>query len=970
MILKGLERKKYLKSWMLPTVLIGTLLLLFFYKFSSNSYKTVGSSDFVEEVYTCGAEEVDDKSFIENNMQFGGGQTQSDEKARTGQFSSKLDSNNQYGINLKLTNLVAGRTYKAQVWQLTNSDTKGLIVASAPNSEDYYVSSQRTVETDSSFWEKIELVFTVPTNKKINALSVYVYIQDLSGTAYFDDFKVTSIQSIDDFAPDEFQAERFYMQIDKDGEEKIEAIKKGAFKKGILQTTDDSWIKSKVTTTNGIKKAKVRLKGDWLDHLFRGQSSFRVQLKSADSWQGMQTFSVQSPSTRSFLREWVYHQFLEYADVLTPRYDFINFHFNEKEPLVYAYEEHFTKNLVEYKLRREGPIIKLTEDRLWEGVGRSLQKSRRFPEGENKEKALWSAETKPFKEGKTSKNPTLSASFEIAQNLMHQYVYGLKPASEVFDVERLAKYMAITEILQADHSLTWHNQRFYYNPVTSLLEPIGFDGYGENSPDEPYAKLFIEKVFTERHEISEPIHRIFFDEVFVAVYLEYLNEYSSPDFIQKFLAQIEEPLAKREKFIQRDYNNYTYNRETILRRAIKIQEKIIPFSNSLQIFRKQVNDNEMELAIKNAHIVPLEIIHVGKSKLPSNIKKEELNWVFPNQLGELPTYTTITAPLSATTIHYRLSGLDSTFQVSIPKWTSPNDWSPRGDLLAEIKKTKSRKLFTEENDLIIFDKKKYKVDYPLVIEKGKRVIIKPGTRFEFSNGGFFFSYSPIEMRGDEDEPITLEAIDDNSGAFVIMQAKGKSFLRHVEFINQNTFSYNGWKLTGGATFYESDVEILGCSFISNNCEDALNIVRSEFTVNEAAFQDVFSDAFDADFCNGKVLNCGFKDIGNDALDFSTSTISIDNCKMLNIGDKAISAGEHATITAKNIDVDKANIGFASKDLSILTLDNVTIKNSVRGFTAYQKKPEYGAATINLKQHTMQNVKYEFMIEGSSVLNKE
>ena len=968
MILKASQRKKFFKNWMLPTLLLGTLLLLVFYKFSSNAYRTVENSEFVKETYTCGAETVDEKSFIENDMKFGGGQTQSTEQARTGKFSSKLDGENQYGINLKLTNLVAGRTYKAQVWQFTKTDTKGLIVASAANSEDYYVSSQRTVETDSSWWEKIELVFTVPTSKKVSALSVYLYTQDQSGEVYFDDFKVTSIQSIDDFSPNDFQAKRFYMQIDKAGEERIEAIKKGAFKKGILQTTEDSWIKSKVTTSSGIEKAKIRLKGDWLDHLFRGQSSFRIQLKSKNSWQGMQTFSVQSPSTRSFLREWVYHQFLEYADVLTPRYDFINFHYNEKEPLVYAFEEHFTKNLVENKLRREGPIIKLTEDRLWEGVGRSLQQSRRFPDGHNKETALWSSETKPFKEGKTGKNPTLAASFEIAQNLMHQYKYGLKPASEIFDTERLAKYMAITDILQADHSLTWHNQRFYYNPATSLLEPIGFDGYGENSLDEPYAKLYIEKVYTERHEISEPIHRIFSDEVFVEEYLKYLKEYSSPDFIQKFLAQIEEPLAKREKFIKRDYNSYSYNRESILRRAIKIQEKIIPFSASLQVFRKATDGDEMELEIKNVHILPLEVIHIGKSQLPTN--KRTSHFVFPNQLGEIPVYKTLKAPSWATTVHYRLSGLDSIFQVSIPKWTSPNDWSPRGEMLAEIEKTKKQKVYTEENNLIIFDKKEYSINFPLVIEKGKRVMIAPDTHFKFSNGGFFFSYSPVEMRGDEDEPITVEATDGNSGAFVVMQAKGKSFLRHVQFINQNTLKYNGWNLSGAVTFYESDVEVLACSFIDNNCEDALNIVRSEFTVNESAFQNIYADAFDADFCEGKVTNCGFKEIGNDALDFSTCTISIDNCKMLNIGDKGISAGEHATITAKNIEIDNANIGFASKDLSILTLDNVTVKNSSKGFTAYQKKPEYGAATINLKQHTIQNVKYPFMIEGSSVLNKE
>jgi hypothetical protein len=91
--------------------------------------------------------------------------------------------------------------------------------------------------------------------------------------------------------------------------------------------------------------------------------------------------------------------------------------------------------------------------------------------------------------------------------------------------------------------------------------------------------------------------------------------------------------------------------------------------------------------------------------------------------------------------------------------------------------------------------------------------------------------------------------------------------------------------------------------------------------------------------------------------------------MNNVGDKAISAGENATITATNIDVENANIGFASKDFSRLTLDKVTVSNSSKGFTAYQKKPEYGPATINLGEHTLSKVKFPFMIEPTSFLNK-
>ena len=967
MILKGLQHKKRLANWMLPIVLVTVLIVLLFIKFAIMPQDFARNNSFPKEVMTCDMETTKGDIFIENGHEFGNATTQSPAFARSGKYSSLLDSSHQYGIGYELKNPIPGQTYIVEVWRYSQGQPHGYIVASAKDPKKFYVSTDRSTYTDGNWWQKVELTFTVPRHKKIKSLSIYVYKDKGASDVWFDDLSIRSTNTLDKVEKKTFVADEFHLQIDKKGLDKLEAIKKRSFTRGILENADDNWLTSKVTTANGLKEAKVRLKGDWLDHIFKGKSSFRVQLKSDDSWNGMQVFSIQSPSTRAFLREWMYHQFLEYSGVLSPRYDFIQLHYNDDQPIVYAYEEHFTKNLVENQLRREGPIIKFTEDRFWEGVGRSIQNSRQYASYQNKEKAYWSAEVKPFKEKKTSKNPTLAQSFEIAQNLAHQYQYGLKAPADIFDIDLLAKYMAVTDILQADHSLTWHNQRFYYNPVTALFEPIGFDGYGEASPDDIDAPLFVEKVFTHHHSNTEPIHRIFYDKAFVRAFVKYLNQYTQPDFIAQFLAEMEEPLQAREAFLQQENPSYTYNRENILKRAAKIQEKIIPFSNSLQVFQKSAQGDSIELQLKNGHILPLEVVYIGKSKLKNGQLKRETTWVFPSQHSEIPYYTAITAPKWADKVHYRLAGLDSTFQTNIPVWNTPKSWSPRQELIAESQLQED--IYLVENDLIIFEKKTYEIKKPLILPANKKVIVQPGAHFKFSNGGFLISFSSIDMRGDEDEPILVESLDKKSGAIVIMQAKEGSKLRYVVFKNQNTLAYKGWNLTGAVTFYESDVDILGCQFVDNQCEDALNIVRSEFVVKDCFFQNIFSDAFDADFCKGDVEHCGFKDIANDALDFSTSVIDIFDCKMDMIGDKAISAGEHATITAKKVEVNHANIGFASKDLSILTLDDVLIKNSSKGFTAYQKKPEYGPATINLKSHQMKNVKYPFLIEGSSVLNE-
>ena len=80
----------------------------------------------------------------------------------------------------------------------------------------------------------------------------------------------------------------------------------------------------------------------------------------------MVTFSVQNPYTRDFLSEWVYHQWLDKEGVLTPRYEFIELKINGISKGLYAYEEHFEKQIVEYNSLREGPIMKFDEEGLWE----------------------------------------------------------------------------------------------------------------------------------------------------------------------------------------------------------------------------------------------------------------------------------------------------------------------------------------------------------------------------------------------------------------------------------------------------------------------------------------------------------------------------------------------------------------------------------------------------------------------------
>ena len=158
-----------------------------------------------------------------------------------------------------------------------------------------------------------------------------------------------------------------------------------------------------------------------------------------------------------------------------------------------------------------------------------------------------------------------------------------------------------------------------------------------------------------------------------------------------------------------------------------------------------------------------------------------------------------------------------------------------------------------------------------------------------------------------------------------------------------------------------------CVFEHNKCEDALNVIRSNFTFLESLIQYTFADGLDGDFCIGEIKNSTFKNTNNDCIDFSGSTISIKNCNINNAGDKAISGGEKSSISIENIKVNKANIGVASKDLSKIDIKSSSFNNINIVYAAYQKKAEYGPATIKSYFSNYKNYKKRQLIDlGSEI----
>jgi len=261
----------------------------------------------------------------------------------------------------------------------------------------------------------------------------------------------------------------------------------------------------------------------------------------------------------------------------------------------------------------------------------------------------------------------------------------------------------------------------------------------------------------------------------------------------------------------------------------------------------------------------------------------------------------------------------------------------------------------------------YIIDKDLIVPKDYKFIINYGVELDLVDSANILSYSPIYFFGTKDKPITVHSSDSSGQGIIILKASQESSLNHVYFDNLSSPSKNGWRLTGSVTFYNSDVTIFNCVFSNNFSEDALNVIRSQFDIKYTTFINNQSDAIDSDYSDGYIVNSTFTNCGNDGLDISGSKVNVNNIIISHAGDKGISVGENSSLDGNNIEINNSEVGIASKDLSNVNLSGVKIYGSTIGFTVFQKKPEFGPASIIVADLKMNEVEVPYLNEKGSTI---
>jgi hypothetical protein len=465
--------------------------------------------------------------------------------AHSGDFvfqTKSEDKHQKIGIDYSAT---PGSKYQVRIFR-KKSKSKAYLRVSTENEFVKYYSVGSQAKNKNR--EEIKGDFTIPYNSKSLELHFTLVWKSGDEAVSFDDFEI--LKSSKEL-PNYRGLEKIELEIDNLAYAYLDSIRIQAIKENVIIGGKDSWVNGKMKIDSNNYRIKLRLKGDWTDHLQGNKWSFRIKILDEKKWNNQSTFSIQAPKTRSFSNEWLVHQMMEKEQILTTNYQFQPVSLNGTSLGIYAIEEHFTDYYLECR-NLEGFIFKFSDDVLW----KTRKKSHLFNNEYYANKFFLISKTKTH----TKKNKKLNPE-EYKE--AYQAIEDFKNLSAIdyVDKDQFAKFFALCELTGAYHSLVWHNVKLFYNSKSKKLEPISYDCYTDNGamkydPDTIFG-IDVRSEVIYKDKAAGLFRVLLNDSTLYSKYLQYLNNYSKSKIVSKTILSYQSELKLQDSLFKIEQFRFT-----------------------------------------------------------------------------------------------------------------------------------------------------------------------------------------------------------------------------------------------------------------------------------------------------------------------------------------------------------------------------------------------------------------------------
>ncbi len=810
----------------------------------------------------------------------------------------------------------------------------------------------------------------------------------------FINYKYISNNFIDlakDTINSKIKTEKFSININYSDFEKIRKLRANSLKAKYL--TDKLYVNSEIHYKNKIVKANVRLDGLFNDNWNnRKQWSLKFKLKENQSIDGFTSFTIGTHYSKQFPENQIISRLNSNFGVLSPKSRNIIVNVNGENWGLMNLEEDMSESFLELNQKKILPIFRI------ENIYPQLESRKIFKE-ENlnfKDFVLIDFFNKQ-KISITYNNPNKYKSNDYFKNIYSQFkTIILNLEDNKIKNDELNKYLDLNKFSFAlmnalvfgtsTHGLQYQNMRFYYNKFTNKIEPIprdnfyirdlqDFYNYSNNITNLEESISDLENIFKQIKKTKE----------FSKIYDDYLTNYSAfENIIDKIIFDVCKGYGKScEKSIDKQIIKKNYNflknkrtKEFIINYDKSYKSKNIKsFKISNEIYKKMPLH---KFRIFNNGILNVSSLVNFKTKLQSLILKCTLNCDNTNKNmtiilnKEIDNYENIKISLDKN-INFNkydkveiISGFESHFrsdEILLENYYTLSNM----EMVASVEKfpniIKLGNNYHLKSGVII-------IDEPLILPKFSSLFIDPGTTILLNKQSYIYIDSGnININGSEDQKVNFLPLNKSWKGIFVKNSKNSVIKHmHISGLNETKNKNDILFLTGGVTFYNSNVIIDKIQINNSYSEDQINLINSKFEIKNSTFNNSISDAVDLDFSNGTIIDSFFSNIGGDAIDTSGSIVNFKNNKFYKIQDKAYSIGESSIASISDSIINEVGVGIVSKDSSIVKSINNKIENiKLAKFMAYNKKNFFEGGKLDIVDNN-KNLDYAYSQNNSRIVH--
>ncbi len=141
---------------------------------------------------TCDCEILDENSLYllsqTDSIRFEGGFLRSEDHARSGRYSVKLDQHNQYAFLHRFKDVRAGERFRVRIWRYGGDDRVQIVAGASRGC--HYVSASGTFSTDNKGWKLLELDTVIPEGFACYRYGIFLWNSGDS-EVWLDDLEIT-----------------------------------------------------------------------------------------------------------------------------------------------------------------------------------------------------------------------------------------------------------------------------------------------------------------------------------------------------------------------------------------------------------------------------------------------------------------------------------------------------------------------------------------------------------------------------------------------------------------------------------------------------------------------------------------------------------------------------------------------------------------------------------------------------------